>query len=194
MVSNHCSYLDVPLLLNFCSGRFIAKHEVKSWPVIGWLTKWYGTLFINRERIRSLFELNQFIEQLFESNQVERVWLFPEGTTSNGEEVLPYMPSLLRTVEKRHPEIPVHQAVIKYATDRDQPPARDFVCWWGEGQSFGSHAWRMLQIPRIYAQVYIYQRPFLTDDRKKLANELEAAAADWVEKKKEQARKPAPME
>ncbi|MGM0589160.1 MAG: lysophospholipid acyltransferase family protein [Bacteroidota bacterium] len=183
MVSNHCSYLDIPVLLSFCPGRFIAKREVKEWPVIGWLTRWYGTLYINRERIRSLFELNNIIEGLYQSNQRERIWLFPEGTTSNGEEVLPYLPSLLHIVEKNHPDIPVHNAVIQYSTPDYESDARDVVCWWRDNESFGAHAWQMLKISRISVTVDLYDKPFLAEDRKELVTDLEQAAWKQINKK-----------
>jgi 1-acyl-sn-glycerol-3-phosphate acyltransferase len=183
MVSNHCSYLDIPVLLSFCPGRFIAKREVKEWPIIGWLTRWYGTLYINRERIRSLFALNNVIEELYQSNQSERIWLFPEGTTSNGEEVLPYLPSLLHIVEKNYPDIPVHNAVVQYTTPDYEPPASESVCWWRDDDSFGSHAWQMLKLSEISATVYLYGKPFLDEDRKELVTDLEQAAWKQINKK-----------
>jgi 1-acyl-sn-glycerol-3-phosphate acyltransferase len=184
-VSNHLSYLDIPILLAFNPGRFIAKTEVQHWPVIGLLTRIYGTLFINRERLRSLFEMNSRIEHLFRDNPNECVWLFPEGTTSNGREVLPYMPSLLRIIEKRHPDIPVYNTVLQYRTDDEEPDASNVVCWWGDDEPFAPHAWNMLKLKRVYATILIFEEPFLGGDRKALAQQLQSIAEHGIQKKQD---------
>lgn len=87
-VSNHISWLDVPLQCSQNYAYFVAKQDVRHWPVIGWLTKKIGTIFIDRSNKFSCYRhLNRVEGQLKKSNSV---FLYPESTTSNGKTVLPF--------------------------------------------------------------------------------------------------------
>lgn len=89
-VSNHISYLDIPVIGSTLKASFVAKEEVRSWPVFGFLSTLQQTAFIKRQRSatsQGADELRRFLEK------GKSLILFPEGTTSNGTEVLPFKSS-----------------------------------------------------------------------------------------------------
>jgi 1-acyl-sn-glycerol-3-phosphate acyltransferase len=94
LISNHVSWLD-PFLINAIRPvRFIAKSEVARWPVIGWLAKRAGTLFVIRSRRHHTAQINQQVVAAMQKGAVFAV--FPEGTTTDGSVVLPFHASLLQ--------------------------------------------------------------------------------------------------
>ncbi len=88
LVCNHVSWLDIPLLGGESSIRFLSKSEVRSWPVVGWLATRTGTLFIERGRRGAANEAANRITASLRRGDV--VMVFPEGTTSDGRQVLPF--------------------------------------------------------------------------------------------------------
>lgn len=96
LVANHISWLDV-LALNALmpaghGAMFIAKAELRNWPLIGWLLERNGTLFLRRGFSRQLIEVNSRIAAYLTEGKI--VAVFPEGTTSAGAGVLPFRPAL----------------------------------------------------------------------------------------------------
>ncbi|MDO8350012.1 MAG: lysophospholipid acyltransferase family protein [Gallionella sp.] len=85
MVANHVSWLDIFVLNAIHPSLFIAKSEVRSWPLIGWLCERSGTIFIERSLRQNAASINQRISTLL--NQGVSVGLFPEGTTTDGKQV-----------------------------------------------------------------------------------------------------------
>lgn len=91
---NHLSWLDPFLVLANCPAYFVAKSEVRSWPVLGWLAAQSGTLFIERERRHDVGRISaSFTELLRAGNNVA---LFPESTTGDGTALHPFKPALLQ--------------------------------------------------------------------------------------------------
>ncbi len=88
MVCNHVSWLDIPLLGGESSVRFLAKKEIEGWPIVGWLATKAGTLYIERGRRGAAQEAADNISESLRQGDV--VLVFPEGTTSNGKDVLPF--------------------------------------------------------------------------------------------------------
>ena len=72
LVSNHLSYLDILVLSSLTPALFVAKREVKTWPVFGWLAACGGTLFIDRERRHDVARLNQEIKVVLQSPDTEK--------------------------------------------------------------------------------------------------------------------------
>ncbi|HUV99533.1 MAG TPA: lysophospholipid acyltransferase family protein [Gallionella sp.] len=85
IVANHVSWLDIIVLNAIHPSRFIAKSEVRDWPIIGWLSRRCGTVFIERALRQNAATVNRRIGQLFE--QDISIGLFPEGTTTDGKQV-----------------------------------------------------------------------------------------------------------
>ncbi|QEL57672.1 lysophospholipid acyltransferase family protein [Chromobacterium paludis] len=92
LVANHVSWLDI-IALNSCTvSRFVAKREIRQWPVIGWLAHVAGTLFIDRANRRDASRVNQILADALHKGGCMAV--FPESTTSDGRGLLPFKASL----------------------------------------------------------------------------------------------------
>lgn len=95
IVANHVSWLDIYLILGLLPARFISKAEVRDWPVIGWLAeKAAGTLFLERAKKSDARRMNARMADHLRGG--ECLALFPEGTTTDGRELLPFYPSLFQ--------------------------------------------------------------------------------------------------
>tara|TARA_Y100001960_G_scaffold320222_1_gene392766 strand:- start:232 stop:1032 length:801 start_codon:yes stop_codon:yes gene_type:complete len=95
LVANHISWLDIYALMTVCPSRFVAKAEIRNWPLLGWLSKNVGTLFIERRKIADIIRINQDISNALTSGDC--VAIFPEGTTSDGTTVKKFHASLLQS-------------------------------------------------------------------------------------------------
>jgi 1-acyl-sn-glycerol-3-phosphate acyltransferase len=92
VVSNHVSWLDIFVINSLYPCRFVAKSEIRNWPLIGWLCEKTGTIFIARGRQR---DVRRIYENLVESlQQGERIAFFPEGTTAPQGTMLPFHANL----------------------------------------------------------------------------------------------------
>lgn len=167
LVSNHLSHADIFLLGTQVGARFVAKHEIAGWPSIGRMAAATGTLFIHRENRRDLLRINERIKDAMDEGR--GVVLFPEGTSSRGDGLLPFMPSLLE-LPARH-GWPVYYATLTYETPSGEVPADLFVCWWG-GMPFASHFLRMTEMRSFTARLTFGSEPVRGDDRKELATRL----------------------
>lgn len=94
LVANHVSWLDIFAINAVLPVRFVAKSEVRAWPAIGWLSAKIGTLFIERARRRDTTRINRLISEAMLAGDVTAV--FPEGTTTDGSQVLRFHSSLLQ--------------------------------------------------------------------------------------------------
>ena len=95
LVANHVSWLDICLLMAVCPTQFVAKSEIRSWPVIGFLCKRVGTVFIARAKRSDTMRTNQTISNILLTG--ERVCIFPEGATSDGTQLHHFHASLLQS-------------------------------------------------------------------------------------------------
>jgi 1-acyl-sn-glycerol-3-phosphate acyltransferase len=94
LVANHVSWLDIQLIHSAWQVRFVAKSEVRRWPLIGWLSARTGTLFIERGKGRHAARINQSIHAAFQ--QGDAIGVFPEGATTDGRELTRFHASLLQ--------------------------------------------------------------------------------------------------
>lgn len=109
-VANHVSWLDIIVLGASHPLLFVAKEEVADWPVLGYLARRLGTLFVRRgdaEQTAAIAE--QMVWQLRQGRQL---MLFPEGTTTNGERVLRFHAKLLHPAQLAH--TPVQAIGLEY--------------------------------------------------------------------------------
>jgi 1-acyl-sn-glycerol-3-phosphate acyltransferase len=163
LVANHLSYLDVLVLASRLPGCvFVAKADVRSWPLLGPICNGFGTIFIDREDRRDLPRALRRIEAALGAG--DGVVLFPEGTSSPGVTVGSFRSPLL-ALPARYAS-PVHAAAIGYRS-----PA---VCWWGDAELL-PHLLDLCAMPRIEATVRFCEAPVAGTDRKLLAEELRAA-------------------
>ncbi|MBU3560079.1 1-acyl-sn-glycerol-3-phosphate acyltransferase [Polynucleobacter sp. MWH-Hall10] len=109
LASNHISWLDIHVINAFKPVRFVAKSEVRGWPVFGWMAEQLGTVFIRRDSAR---HARQVVDQMAQVLKVESVCIFPEGTSTSGESVLPFKPNLFESAILAH--APVFPLAISY--------------------------------------------------------------------------------
>ncbi len=96
IVSNHISWLDIPVIFSLKPITFVSASEVKTWPIIGILAKISGAIFVDRNRKSSLVEVIQAMNHHFK-NEKQSICIFPEGITSNGYQVLPFKSNLFQS-------------------------------------------------------------------------------------------------
>ncbi|MFN2502549.1 MAG: lysophospholipid acyltransferase family protein [Pyrinomonadaceae bacterium] len=167
LVSNHLSYTDIAALRAVAKGVFVAKREVEQWFLGGRIVRDMGTIFIDRANRRDIPRAGSLIVERLDAG--EGVIVFPEGTSTKGDEVLPFNSSFLEFAARR--EIPVSYASISYRTPEGEPPASIAACWW-EDISFFAHLWRLFQVREYTATIFFGEQPVKNPDRKLLANEL----------------------
>ena len=176
VVSNHLSYLDVVLMAAHMPCAFVAKSEVRAWPVIGLLAASMGTVFVDRGNKRDILRVTKILEKRIAAGQT--VVVFPEGTSSAGNEILPFRPPLLDPFARMG--LPVRYAALRYQTGPGDPPAGTSVAWWGE-MEFPSHFFRLLGLSEIEARLVFGPAGLKAPDRKLLAARLEEAVATCFE-------------
>lgn len=103
IVANHVSWLDIFVLNAIHPSRFIAKSEVRDWPIIGWLCKRTGTIFIDRGLRQNTSLINTRVSYLL--GQGVYVALFPEGTTTDGKQVGHFHSALIQSAINVHAKL-----------------------------------------------------------------------------------------
>jgi 1-acyl-sn-glycerol-3-phosphate acyltransferase len=169
LVCNHLSYTDVPAIRSILEGVFVAKGEMESWVLAGRIVRDMGTIFINRQNRRDIPRAGAKIIERLENG--EGVIVFPEGTSTKGETILPFNSSFLEFAAQR--DLPVSYASITYKTESDSPTAAETVCWWDE-KTFGEHLWYLFQVKRFTAVINFGTEPVQNPNRKELAKTLQA--------------------
>jgi 1-acyl-sn-glycerol-3-phosphate acyltransferase len=147
MVANHISWLDITALhaARFC--RFVSKADVKAWPLIGALASGVGTLFIQRESRRDAMRTVHHMAQSLRDGDVLAV--FPEGTTSDGEQLLPFHGNLLQAAISA--DAPVQPVALQFLDTRSGQRSLA-PCYVGDDTLLGS-VWRTLIAPGITVQI-----------------------------------------
>ncbi|MGH9946965.1 MAG: lysophospholipid acyltransferase family protein [Pyrinomonadaceae bacterium] len=167
LVSNHLSYVDIAALRAVVDGVFVAKKEIEDWFLAGRIVRDMGAIFIDRTNRRDIPRAGREIIKRLESG--EGVIVFPEGTSTNGEAVLPFNSSFFEFAANA--DIPVSYVAVGYRTPDGELPASDAVCWWDD-ISFVAHMMRLFTVPEFTAVLHFGDEPVLNTDRKKLAHEL----------------------
>jgi 1-acyl-sn-glycerol-3-phosphate acyltransferase len=146
IVTNHISWLDVFVLNAVMPMRFVAKSEVRRWPVIGWLCARAQTLFIERGKARSAARINVQLVELLQRGECLAV--FPEGTTTDGRSVAHFHSSLLQ------PAIDAgslaHPIAIRYV---DTEGAHSSAAAYIDDLSFGASMWSILSEPELHVRL-----------------------------------------
>ena len=106
LVGNHISWVDIYAYLCVTEVKFVAKSEVRSWPLIGWFASNLGTIFVERDRPRDAVRVGHEVRGALDCGHA--VCVFPEGTTTDGSVVLPFSSVLISAaVDKGVPVQPV---------------------------------------------------------------------------------------
>ena len=167
LVSNHLSYLDILVLATLTPAVFVSKSEVKHWPVFGWFARMAGTIFLQRTRRADVVRISEEIAAVIRGGNL--VVLFPEGTSSNGRQILPFRSSLLEPIHGQ--QYPLAVACISYAVTGGS--AENDACYWGEMTIF-PHLVKLMTKERFCARVRFRKIEHRADNRKELARQLHA--------------------
>jgi 1-acyl-sn-glycerol-3-phosphate acyltransferase len=183
MAANHVGWLDIPILSAVAPLSFVAKQEVGSWAFFGTLARLQRTIFIRRERGKAADDRDTIRKRLAAG---ETLVIFPEGTSSDGNRVLPFKSSLFSAAELalgedaahhiRH--VPVQPVSIAYVGLHGMPMGREtrpFFAWYGD-MELVPHLWEAFWMGPIDVIVELH-KPLTIEqagDRKRLAASVEA--------------------
>jgi 1-acyl-sn-glycerol-3-phosphate acyltransferase len=146
IVMNHISWLDVIVLNALAPSRFVSKAEVARWPLVGYLCTKSGTLYIERSRKTAARRTNSLIAEALARG--ERVAVFPEGTTTPGDQLLQFHAALLQ------PAIAsaaiAYPAALRYLNSRGERSRA--VSYVGAETLIGS-VWQLLGAKRVIARI-----------------------------------------
>ena len=147
LVANHVSWLDIAAVHAVApQARFVSKAEVLAWPLLGWLIKGAGTLFIERERKRDALRVLHEVAAALQAGG--SVAVFPEGTTGQGPELLPFHANLLQSAITTG--TPVQPVALRYADAQHRfSPVAEFV---GDTTLLQS-VWRILSAQGLHVHV-----------------------------------------
>lgn len=181
LVSNHVSWIDITVLSAVAPVSFVAKKEVSTWPFVKWLAKLQRSVFVDRERRTQVgSKANEILDRLEDGDHVV---FFAEGTSSDGNGVLPFRSALFAAVkprgddEARTSDIAVQTLALTYTKVYGLPlgrRGRPLVAWYGD-MDLAGHAWRLLGLGPLQADIRIGPPVPLDDfpDRKALARYTE---------------------
>lgn len=134
-LANHLSWLDIMLIAGASGAAFVSKEEVARWPVVGWLARLNGTIFVERRQRGAVRDQAEALREALAGGKP--VALFPEGTTEGGAHVLPFRPSLLAALYPSLPAVRVQPVAIDYGA------AANDIAWVGK-EAAASNAKRVL--------------------------------------------------
>jgi 1-acyl-sn-glycerol-3-phosphate acyltransferase len=184
-VSNHTSYIDITVLGALVPGSFVAKAEVAKWPVYGWLAKLQRTVFVDRKRNTSHLQRDQLQQRLVAG---DNLILFPEGTSNDGNRVLPFRSALLSVAEASSAEAPlvIQPVSVAYVALNGIPMGhglRPLVAWYGD-MTLGPHLWQFSRLGKVTVVVEFHPPVDLKDagSRKDLTRYCLTAVANGVER------------
>lgn len=182
--ANHVSYLDILVLSADIEGIYIAKSEVRSWPLFGKVATLTGTILVDRTPARARVQRAEIRDHL---KRGENLILFPEGTSTDGSGVAPFKSTLLDVAMPGDdgPDIYVQPVSLAYVRDLAGAPLtgprRGDYCWFGD-MTLGPHLLRVLSLPGAVAQVRLLAPVRAADlgNRKDLARYCQAQVAAGV--------------
>jgi len=155
IISNHMSYLDIIIYASIRPSIFVSSVEMQKTPFLGFLATLGGTFFVERRDPKLIkFEIGKMAELVKDGFNV---YLFPEGTSTDGSTILPFRSSLLASVSGAN--VDVVPACIKYVSINGvqfSPENCDDVCWYGD-MNFAPHLWNFLGKKHVDAKATFFQ-------------------------------------
>jgi lyso-ornithine lipid O-acyltransferase len=177
-VSNHSSWLDVPMLGGCTDACFVSKDEVGQWPIVGTVARLGRTVFVSRQRQATGRERDVMRERLAAG---DNLLLFPEGTTSDGSRVLPFRSSFFAVAEGEDPPLiqPVSVVYDRLGGLPTGRSSRPVFAWYGD-MDLATHFWRFAQHGGLRGTVLLHPPidPAHFISRKALSNAVWQAVAD----------------
>jgi lyso-ornithine lipid O-acyltransferase len=180
LISNHVSWLDITVLSAVAPVSFVAKQEVASWPFVSWLAKLQRSVFVDRSRRSEAGDkANEILDRLA---QGDHIVLFAEGTSSDGNRVLPFRTALFAAAKPSGgsplgEEVSAQTLALTYTKVHGLSlcrRGRPSIAWYGD-MELAAHAWRLLGLGPIDANIRIGPPVPLDEfpDRKALARYAE---------------------
>lgn len=175
IVANHVSWLDIIVLNAIHPSRFIAKSEVRDWPIIGWLCRRSGTIFIERAMRRDAALINQRVSTLLKQGIC--VALFPEGTTTDGTQVGHFHSALIQPAIDAG--IRLCPVALRYQNEKGEPSAAAaFIV----DATLAQSIWNILRSPQLSAlMMFNPALPTANKNRRVLARAAQAAISQKLE-------------
>ncbi|MGB8029838.1 MAG: lysophospholipid acyltransferase family protein [Terracidiphilus sp.] len=166
VVSNHLSYLDIIIISAAMPCFFVSKIEVHGWPFFGKAARSGGTIFLDRSSRESA---NAVAEQIAERLKLPiPVLLFPEGTSTDGAQVLRFHSRLIDPATTMG--APITAAAIRYVIEGGVEERE--LCWYGD-EGFATHLWKVLGVTGFAAHLH-FGEPRIHSDRRVAADETHA--------------------
>ncbi len=137
LIANHVSWMDILALGGATGAAFVAKDDVAAWPVIGWLARQNNTLFVSRDRRAGVSAQIDALRTAIAGHQP--VAIFPEGTTGDGTQLLPFKPALLSVLLPPPREVTIQPVHIDYGAEAAA------IAWHGE-EPAGANMKRLLSL------------------------------------------------
>lgn len=156
-VCNHTSYSDISILGALLPASFVAKAEVATWPMFGFLAKLQRTVFVDRRPTRATGQRDEMIRRLEEG---DNLILFPEGTSSDGNAVLPFKSALFSVaqVEPNGRPLVVQPVSIAYTRLDGMPVGRalrPYFAWYGD-MTLAPHFWEIAGLGQATVDVVFH--------------------------------------
>lgn len=188
VASNHISWTDIVVLGSLADVNFIARADMEGWPLIGWLSKLQRTVFIQRERRRTSGEqAGEIAERL---RKGDAMVLFAEGTTGDGNKVLPFKSTLfgaasMAIAEGAVDEVFIQPVAIAYTRLHGVPLGRrnrGLAAWIGD-QDLGPHIMGLLAEGAIDVEVHFGEPVAFSavSNRKQTAGVVERRVAEMMQ-------------
>jgi 1-acyl-sn-glycerol-3-phosphate acyltransferase len=177
VISNHLGYLDIVVFAALHPCVFVSKAELQEVPVLGWMTTMAGTVYVARGHGGSAVKARSGMQAAADAGLP--VVFFPEGTTTNGSEMLRFHSGLL--AQAMETGMPVTAAFLSYSLPAgNNATVADDVCYWGDAQML-PHIFKLLGLRGLKVKVRFAERPikFSSDvmHRKLAATEARVAVA-----------------
>ena len=181
IVSNHASWIDIFIISSVIKTSFVSKSEVSRWPLVSWLAKLQRTIFIDRNNHKELTKTANKIQDRISNKQ--NVVLFPEGTSSDGNKVLPFKSSIFMLCElsevSKFKIQPISIAYTKYNGLSMTRIERMLIAWYGD-MDLLSHLYNIIRSGSFEVEVTFHNRIDISEkkSRKDIAGECEAIVRD----------------
>lgn len=173
IAANHISWIDIASIHSFLPCRFVAKSEVAGWPIFGWMAKQTGTLFIRRDNKRHGKEIATQLEELLLK---EPICIFPEGTSTAGDRVLPFKTNLFEPAAQT--KVKTFPMAIRYLDEHHN--YSDATAFIGDMTLIDSIT-KMLRAKAITVELVFAPSPSTELDRKALALYCEEQVRSMVQ-------------
>jgi 1-acyl-sn-glycerol-3-phosphate acyltransferase len=167
VAANHLSYVDILVLGSLYPSVFLAKREIATWPVFGWIARGAGTLFVDRDQPKDVVRAGREMSDRLAKGVP--LTIFPEGRSSPGVEILPFQPALLEPAARAG--VRCFAVSISYETPGSSASPSRTVCWY-DSENFVTHFKRLVSLRRVVARVRFSGPALVSSDRKTLARVL----------------------